>query len=63
MKAVSVYVPLIKNLDLPSHKSGKLLINQYLQILENPDLFALGDLAYLTEINDQNLPSTAQVAL
>lgn len=55
--------PLIKNLDLPSHKSGKLLINQYLQILENPDLFALGDLAYLTEINDQNLPSTAQVAL
>jgi NADH dehydrogenase len=57
---------LIKNLPLAHDSSGKLLVNNCLQVLENNHIFALGDLALLKENEDDlsiSLPSTAQVAL
>lgn len=58
--------PLIRDLSLPHHNSGQLLINNYLQVLENNQIFALGDLSFLEDTKDnssKNLPPTAQVAL
>ncbi len=58
--------PLIKDLPLSHHHSGQLLINNYLQVLENEQIFALGDSSFLEDTKDnslKNIPPTAQVAL
>jgi demethylphylloquinone reductase len=68
--AGSAISPLIKNLALPHHNSSRLLINDYLQVLENEEIFALGDVAFLQQIKEDqsqqkitlNLPTNAQVA-
>lgn len=53
--------PLIDNLDLPKAKNGLLLINQTLQVKDHANIFALGDIAKLEEV-DPKLPGTAQLA-
>ena len=52
---------LIENLDLPKGKSGLVLVNQTLQVKNYANVFALGDIAELEEV-DPKLPGTAQLA-
>ncbi len=53
---------LIRDLPLPHSKNGLLETNSYLQITDNPDLYALGDVADCQDATGQKLPATAQVA-
>ncbi len=54
--------PLIRQLPLPQTDRGKLKINPYLQIIDHPDLYALGDVAHCQDSEGNLLPATAQVA-
>lgn len=54
-------VELVSNLPLKQEK-GKLAINTTLQTVDNPDVFALGDVAYCQDATGQEVPATAQVA-
>ncbi|EAZ88328.1 NAD(P)/FAD-dependent oxidoreductase [Crocosphaera chwakensis] len=53
--------PLIKSLNCQQTSSGKLLTNSRLQLIEYPEVFALGDLAQISNKKKSN-PATAQVA-
>ncbi|WP_107667980.1 NAD(P)/FAD-dependent oxidoreductase [Cyanothece sp. BG0011] len=53
--------PLIQSLNCQQTSSGKLLINSRLQLIDYPEVFALGDLAQISNKN-KSLPGTAQVA-
>ncbi|MDJ0580413.1 NAD(P)/FAD-dependent oxidoreductase [Crocosphaera sp.] len=53
--------PLINSLNCQQSNSGKLLVNRRLQLIEYPEVFALGDLAQISNKN-KSLPGTAQVA-
>ncbi len=52
----------IKDLPLPHSKNGLLTTNTYLQVVDHPDLYALGDVADGQDATGQHLPATAQVA-
>ncbi|MEL4897175.1 NAD(P)/FAD-dependent oxidoreductase [Crocosphaera sp. Alani8] len=52
---------LIKSLNCQQSQSGKLLVHRSLQLIDYPEVFALGDLAQITSKN-KPLPGTAQVA-
>ncbi|BAW96632.1 type II NADH dehydrogenase B [[Synechococcus] sp. NIES-970] len=51
--------PWIRELTLPHADNGKLQVNSQLQISDQPEIFALGDVAQGTD----DLPMTAQVAI
>ena len=53
--------PLINSLNCQQSNSGKLLVNPSLQLIDYPEVFALGDLAEISNKN-KSLPGTAQVA-
>ncbi|MGK7884633.1 MAG: NAD(P)/FAD-dependent oxidoreductase [Crocosphaera sp.] len=53
--------PLTNSLNCQQSNSGKLLVNRRLQLIEYPEVFALGDLAQISNKN-KSLPGTAQVA-
>ncbi|MGK7879946.1 MAG: NAD(P)/FAD-dependent oxidoreductase, partial [Crocosphaera sp.] len=53
--------PLVNSLNCQQSNSGKLLVNRRLQLIEYPEVFALGDLAQISNKN-KSLPGTAQVA-
>ena len=53
--------PLIEKLDLPKDKSGLILVNQTLQVMNYPNVFALGDIAKVEEVAPV-LMGTAQLA-
>lgn len=57
--AGNAIAPWIEALDLPHGEDGRLRVNQYLQIGDRPEIFALGDVAQ----GEQDLPMTAQVAI
>jgi NADH:ubiquinone reductase (non-electrogenic) len=48
-------------LNCQQNNNGKLLINPSLQLIDHPEVFALGDIAQLTNKN-KPMPATAQVA-
>ena len=52
---------LIQSLNYQQSNSGKLLVNPSLQLIDHPEVFALGDLAQISNKN-KSLPGTAQVA-
>jgi NADH dehydrogenase len=55
--------PVIANLDC-EHKSGKILVDSYLQLPNHPEVFALGDCAAITDKKTGGFyPPTAQHAL
>ncbi|WP_058533673.1 NAD(P)/FAD-dependent oxidoreductase [Legionella saoudiensis] len=54
--------PLLKTLDVPCDKSGRVIVQPDLSLPMNPEVFVLGDAAFLKE-NDQPLPAIAPVAL
>ncbi|MCT0231307.1 FAD-dependent oxidoreductase [Synechococcus sp. CS-1324] len=47
----------------PLDRRGRLLCHASLQLQEHPDLFAIGDLAHITDADGAALPATAQVAI
>lgn len=53
---------LMKKLPLPQDSQGLLKTNANLQVLENEDIFALGDVASCQDATGQLVPATAQVA-
>lgn len=55
--------PALDALDLPRSDRNKFIIESTLQVLENPDIFALGDLAAGLDANGKPVPPTAQAAL
>ncbi len=53
---------LIKNLNLPQNKQGKIKVEPTLQVEGQDSIFALGDLASCRDASGQVVPTTAQVA-
>lgn len=54
--------PLLKTLDVPCDKSGRIIVQPDLSLSMNPDVFVIGDAACFQEKN-QPLPATAHVAV
>ncbi|WP_133137448.1 NAD(P)/FAD-dependent oxidoreductase [Legionella rowbothamii] len=54
--------PLLKSLDVPCDKSGRVIVQPDLSLSTNPDVFVIGDAACAQE-NNQPLPAIAPVAL
>ncbi|NJK38307.1 MAG: NAD(P)/FAD-dependent oxidoreductase [Oscillatoriales cyanobacterium RM2_1_1] len=55
--------PVIDALALPKSDRGQILIHPTLQVIDHPQLFALGDLASCQDVQGQQIPGTAQAAL
>ncbi|NER21029.1 MAG: NAD(P)/FAD-dependent oxidoreductase [Symploca sp. SIO1C2] len=54
--------PVVRSLPLKQNHRGQLTTLPTLQVLEHPEIFALGDLADCKDANEQQIPSTAQAA-
>jgi NADH dehydrogenase len=52
----------VKDLPLQQNRQGMLVTNTMLQVTDQKDIFALGDIAECRDANEQILPATAQVA-
>lgn len=52
----------VKNLPLKRNQRGQITTTSKLQVLEHPEIFALGDLADCTDAEGKQVPATAQVA-
>ncbi|MDB9526355.1 NAD(P)/FAD-dependent oxidoreductase [Oscillatoria sp. CS-180] len=56
-------VPLLESLDLPRNDRQQIKVDTTLQVVDCPDIFALGDLADCKDASGQQVPNTAQSAL
>jgi NADH dehydrogenase len=54
--------PVVKSLPLKQNQQGKITTTPQLQVLERPEIFALGDLADSLDAEGKQVPATAQVA-
>jgi demethylphylloquinone reductase len=54
--------PAISHFELPLNPQGKITVSETLQVIEHPDIFALGDAAAILDAESQFIPTTAQVA-
>jgi len=52
----------VKSLPLPHNNRGQLTTTNTLQVLEHPEIYALGDLADSKDASGQQIPTTAQAA-
>ncbi|HIK40383.1 NAD(P)/FAD-dependent oxidoreductase [Thermoleptolyngbya sp. M55_K2018_002] len=52
----------VKSLPLPQTERGQLLVTPTLQVVDYPEIFALGDLAEMKDADGQKVPATAQAA-
>ncbi|MEZ2278315.1 MAG: NAD(P)/FAD-dependent oxidoreductase [Microcoleus sp.] len=52
----------VRSLPLKQNQRGQLITTPTLQIVDRPDIFALGDIAECHDATGQKLPTTAQVA-
>ncbi|MBV9388596.1 MAG: NAD(P)/FAD-dependent oxidoreductase [Chroococcidiopsidaceae cyanobacterium CP_BM_ER_R8_30] len=55
-------VPVIRTLSLKQNQRGQLTTTATLQVVDRPEIFALGDLADCRDAEGQQVPSTAQAA-
>ncbi|MGF1492306.1 MAG: NAD(P)/FAD-dependent oxidoreductase [Microcoleaceae cyanobacterium] len=53
----------INSLSMPKNERDQLLTSPTLQVLEHPEIFALGDAASCKDVQGQQVPNTAQAAL
>ncbi|MEM0980803.1 MAG: NAD(P)/FAD-dependent oxidoreductase [Cyanobacteria bacterium P01_H01_bin.58] len=56
-------VPLIQALELPRNQRQQLQVQATLQVVDHPEIYALGDLADCKDVSGQQVPTTAQAAL
>ena len=54
--------PVVKSLSLKQNQRGQISTTSNLQVLDHPEIFALGDLADCHDIEGQQVPATAQAA-
>jgi NADH dehydrogenase len=54
--------PVVKTLPLKQNQRGQITTTSTLQVLEHPEIFALGDLADCLDTEGKQVPATAQVA-
>ena len=54
--------PVVKSLPLKQNQRGQISITSNLQVLDHPEIFALGDLADSHDAEGQQVPATAQAA-
>jgi demethylphylloquinone reductase len=54
--------PVVKALPLKHNQRGQITTTPTLQVLEHPEIFALGDLADCVDAQGQQIPATAQAA-
>ncbi|MBF2008709.1 MAG: NAD(P)/FAD-dependent oxidoreductase [Chlorogloeopsis fritschii C42_A2020_084] len=54
--------PVVRNLALKQNKRGQITTTPTLQVLDHPEIFALGDLADCRDAEGQQVPATAQAA-
>ncbi|MFN6538463.1 MAG: NAD(P)/FAD-dependent oxidoreductase [Nostoc sp. EkiNYC01] len=54
--------PVVKSLPLKQNQRGQISTTSNLQVLEHPEIFALGDLADSHDAEGQQVPATAQAA-
>ncbi|AUB34428.1 ndh, NADH dehydrogenase [Nostoc flagelliforme CCNUN1] len=54
--------PVVKSLPLKQNQRGQISTTSTLQVLDHPEIFALGDLADCHDIEGQQVPATAQAA-
>ena len=54
--------PVVKNLPLKQNQRGQISTTTTLQVIDHPEIFALGDLADSHDIEGQQIPATAQAA-
>ncbi len=52
----------VRSLPLKQNHRGQLIVNPQMQIIDHPDIFALGDIAECHDATGQKVPSTAQTA-
>lgn len=52
----------VRSLPLKQNQRGQLITNPTLQIIDHPDIFALGDMAECHDATGQKVPATAQTA-
>jgi len=63
MWTVGIQVPdVVKALPLKHNERGQLVVGSTLQVVDRPDIFALGDLADCRDAEGQLVPANAQVA-
>jgi NADH:ubiquinone reductase (non-electrogenic) len=55
--------PLVAALDLPKNERQQIQVHPTLQVVDHPEIFALGDLADCKDADGQQVPTTAQSAL
>ncbi|TET18183.1 MAG: NAD(P)/FAD-dependent oxidoreductase, partial [Dehalococcoidia bacterium] len=56
-------IPVVDSLPFAKAKDGRILVNQYLQVVESPGVYAIGDCAYLEQEDGSGpYPPTFQVA-
>ena len=61
--AGNIASPLIKNVTSHTNKMGQALVNSDFSIKENPNVFCLGDCAYLKDAKGNIVPAVAQGAM
>ncbi|MCX7595807.1 MAG: NAD(P)/FAD-dependent oxidoreductase [Fischerella sp.] len=54
--------PVVRNLPLKQNQRGQITTTPTLQVLDHPEIFALGDLADCRDAEGQQVPATAQAA-
>ncbi len=54
--------PVVKSLALKQNQRGQITTTSNLQVLDHPEIFALGDLADTHDVEGQQVPATAQAA-
>jgi NADH dehydrogenase len=54
--------PIVRNLPLKQNQRGQITTTPTLQVLDHPEIFALGDLAECRDAEGQLVPATAQAA-
>lgn len=59
---VTPNIPILKN-PAPLDKTGRIVVNEYLQIEKYPNVFAIGDIASVILGGDKPLPMLAQIAV
>jgi|AGSF01.1.fsa_nt_gi NADH dehydrogenase, FAD-containing subunit len=54
--------PVVRSLPFKQNQRGQIITTSTLQVIDHPEIFALGDLAESKDVDGQNIPTTAQAA-